>query len=86
MVSDQDVFQKELVCNRINFMGMEDLKQPRRLWAKVRYAHNGEWCMACQKNEKEIHVTFEHPVRAITPGQAVVFYDGEYVMGGGTIL
>lgn len=86
VISDRDVFCTELVCNNVNFMGMEDLKVPRRLWAKVRYAHKGEWCTAYQTGEDEICVKFEKPVRAITPGQAVAFYDGEYVMGGGTIL
>lgn len=86
VISDSDVFRTELDCCQINFMGMEELKEPRRLWAKVRYAHKGEWCIAYQSKENEIHVSFEQPVRAVTPGQAVVFYDGEYVMGGGTIL
>jgi len=86
VISNQDVFCTKLVCNHVNFMGMEDLKAPRRLWAKVRYAHKGEWCTAYQTKEDEICVEFENPVRAITPGQAVVFYEGEYVMGGGTIL
>lgn len=86
VISDSDVFKTELNCNQVNFMGMEDLKIPRRMWAKVRYAHKGEWCTAYQTKEDEIHVIFEKPVRAITPGQAVVFYEGEYVMGGGVIL
>lgn len=86
VISDQDVFQTELVCGGVNYMGMEDLKKPRRLWAKVRYAHKGEWCRAYEEEEGKVRVVFEHPVRAITPGQAVVFYDGEYVMGGGVIL
>ena len=86
VISDVDVFRSELFCNRINFMGIEDLKEPRRVWTKVRYAHQGEWGLIERSGEDEIHVKFEHPVRAITPGQAVVFYDGEYVMGGGTIL
>lgn len=86
VISDQDVFCTELACGNVNFMGMEDLKAPRRLWAKVRYAHKGEWCTAYQTKEDELCVEFEKPVRAITPGQAVVFYEGEYVMGGGTIL
>ncbi|MCM1135139.1 MAG: tRNA 2-thiouridine(34) synthase MnmA [Clostridium sp.] len=85
VISDRDVYRRELTCNQINFMGMEDLKKPRRLWTKVRYAHRGGWCTACQIGEDEIHCTFEEPVRAVTPGQAVVFYDGEYVMGGGVI-
>ena len=53
--------------------------------AKVRYAHQGEWCTIEQTGEDKIHCSFEKPVRAITPGQAVVFYDGEYILGGGVI-
>ncbi len=83
---ENSVFKKELICNHINFMGMEDLREPRRVLAKIRYAHQGEWCMIERLGEDQIHCNFENPVRAITPGQAVVFYDGEYVMGGGSIL
>lgn len=86
VISNSDVFRTELTCDHVNFMGMEDLKEPRRLWAKVRYAHQGQWCSARQIGEDKVQCIFEEPVRAVTPGQAVVFYDGEYVMGGGTIL
>lgn len=79
------VFRTELECDTINFMGMADLKEPRRVWAKIRYAHPGEWCIIEQIKEDRIHCSFEKPVRAVTPGQAVVFYEGEYVLGGGTI-
>ncbi|MDE6202819.1 MAG: tRNA 2-thiouridine(34) synthase MnmA [Lachnospiraceae bacterium] len=86
VVSSSDVYQTSLVCNQINFMGMENLKEPRRLWTKVRYAHKGQWCLARQTGEDTVECVFEEPVRAVTPGQAVVFYEGEYVMGGGTIV
>lgn len=82
----EDVFSSELTCNQINFMGMEDLKEPRRVWAKIRYAHAGEWCILERTGEDEILCRFEKPVRAVTPGQAVVFYEGEYVLGGGVIV
>ena len=81
-----DVFRSELSCGRLNFMGMEELSAPRRVWAKIRYAHKGEWCVIEQTGEDRILCRFEKPVRAVTPGQAVVFYDGEYVLGGGQIL
>ena len=81
----EDVFSNELRCSQINFMGMEDLKEPRRVWAKIRYAHAGEWCVLERTGEDEILCRFEKPVRAVTPGQAVVFYEGEYVLGGGVI-
>ena len=86
VISSSDIYQTSLVCRRINFMGMEDLKEPRRLWAKVRYAHKGQWCQARMLDEDTVECVFEEPVRAVTPGQAVVFYEGEYVMGGGTIM
>lgn len=73
-------------ANHLNFMAVEDFKEPRRVWAKIRYNHRGAWCMAEQINEDEILCIFEEPQRAITSGQAVVLYDGEYVLGGGTII
>ena len=54
--------------------------------AKIRYSHKGEYCLLERIGEDEILCTFEHPVRAVTPGQAVVFYEQDYVLGGGTIL
>ena len=83
---DADVYSRELICGNLNFMGLPDLKEPRRLLAKVRYAHQGQWCTAVQTGEDTVHVAFEEPVRGIAPGQAVVFYEDDYVMGGGTIL
>lgn len=82
---EPQVFKKELLCDHLNFMGMEDLEEPRRVWAKVRYAHKGQWCRIERQSRDLIRAEFEEPVRAITPGQAVVFYEGEYVLGGGII-
>lgn len=73
-------------ADHVNFMAVENLKEPRRVWAKIRYNHRGAWCTAEQIDDDEILCVFEEPQRAITPGQAVVLYDGEYVLGGGTII
>lgn len=81
----EDVFATELTCNAVNFMGMEELKEPRRVTAKIRYAHRGASCRIEKAGEDEIKCTFDEPVRAVTPGQAVVFYEKNYVLGGGTI-
>ena len=83
---NKDVFSDTLICDRINFMGMEDLEKPRKVMAKIRYAHKGEMCLLEKMNDNQIRCTFENPVRAITPGQAVVFYEQDYVLGGGTII
>ena len=75
-----------LRADRLNFMAIEDITEPIRVFAKIRYNHKGAWCTVEKTGEDEVLCTFEEPQRAVTPGQAVVFYDGEYVLGGGTIL
>ena len=83
---NEDVFSKTLLCDHVNYMGMEALSEPRRVLAKIRYSHQGEYCTIYPCEDGKIRCGFESPVRAVTPGQAVVFYEGEYVLGGGTIL
>ena len=83
---NEDIFTDTVLCDRVNFMAVEDLKEPMRVKAKIRYNHVGEFCMLEKLPDGKVKCTFESPVRAATPGQAVVFYDGEYVLGGGTIL
>ncbi|MCM1156702.1 MAG: tRNA 2-thiouridine(34) synthase MnmA [Roseburia sp.] len=82
----EDVFGDTLVCNHINWMGIEALDEPREVTAKIRYAHRGERCLIESIGQDCVRCTFQAPVRAITPGQAVVFYEDGYVLGGGTIL
>ncbi len=82
----EDVFSMELECRKLNFMSIEDLDSPRKVLAKIRYAHKGTLCTIEKVDEDTLHCTFDEPVRAVTKGQAVVFYDGEYVLGGGTII
>ena len=82
----EDVFGDTLYCNHINYMGMEDLAQPKEVLAKIRYAHAGERCVIERVAKDVIKCTFLKPVRAITPGQAVVFYEDGYVLGGGSII
>ncbi len=75
----------EVRANRVNFMSVEDLTEERRIWAKIRYNHKGAWCRVRKTGADEILCVFEEAQRAVTPGQAVVLYDGEHVLGGGTI-
>ena len=73
-------------ADHLNFMSVEDLAGPKRVFAKIRYNHKGAWCTVEKTGNDEIACHFEEPQRAVTPGQALVLYDGEYVLGGGTIL
>lgn len=82
---NEDTFTSVVECDQVNFMAIEDLTESRRVLAKIRYNHKGEYCTIEKKPDGRVLCTFERPVRASTPGQAVVFYEGEHVLGGGTI-
>lgn len=87
VISDTgDVFARELYCNHLNFMAVEDLTEPTEVIAKIRYAHKGSHCTIEKVDEDIVKCTFHEDVRAITPGQSVVFYQNDYVFGGGIIL
>lgn len=84
--SNEDVFGTTVYASQLNFMSIPDLEGEMEVTAKIRYSHKGAPC-TIRKIEKDKAVCqFHEPVRAITPGQAVVFYDGAVVVGGGTIL
>ncbi len=87
VISDTgDVFARELYCNHLNFMAVEDLTEPTEVIAKIRYAHKGSPCIIEKVGDDTVKCTFHEDVRAITPGQSVVFYQNDYVFGGGIIL
>ena len=83
---DRDVFTDRLYANHLNFMSLSDIREEILLKAKIRYSHAGSVCRVTRVGEDEICCEFPEPVRAVTPGQAVVLYDGDYVAAGGTIL
>ena len=83
---NDELFEKELYANNLNFMAIEDIKEPLVCEAKIRYAHKKALCRLEKIEEDVVKVTFENPQRAITPGQSVVFYDGDFILGGGIIL
>ena len=81
-----DVFGDTLWCNDLKFMAVEDITEPVEVIAKIRYSHSGAPCIIEKVEKDKVKCTFKEPVRAITPGQSVVFYQNDYVFGGGTIL
>lgn len=76
----------EVRAGRLNFMARETIEGEQRVFAKIRYNHKGAWCTVKRTGEDEILCVFEEAQRAVTPGQALVLYEGDYVLGGGTIL
>ena len=84
---NEDVFSNIVRCNKLNWMAIEGLAGGEmRVTAKIRYSHKGAPCVIRETGEDMVECVFDEPQRAATPGQAVVFYDGDYVVGGGTIL
>ena len=83
---DRDVYTERLYANNLNFMSVDNITEPVHVKAKIRYSHEGAYCTVRKIDSDTIECIFDQPVRAVTPGQAVVLYDGEYVLGGGTII
>jgi tRNA-specific 2-thiouridylase len=69
----------------VNFISVEKLDEPKPVQAKIRYKHAEARATIFPSGQASIRVEFDRPQRAVTPGQAVVFYDGETVVGGGII-
>lgn len=82
---NEALFRKELWAENCNFITINQLTGPLRVTAKTRYRQKDVPATIEPAGDSKVHVTFDEPQRAITPGQAVVFYDGDYVVGGGII-
>jgi tRNA-specific 2-thiouridylase len=83
--SDQDVFSSELIAGDLNFITIDSLDAPLTVEAKIRYSAPGAQATVTPLGDGQVHVRFTAPQRAITPGQSVVFYHDEDVVGGGII-
>ena len=84
--SNEDLFTTTVRANRLNFMAVEDIPEEIGALGKIRYNHRGDTCKVTRIGEDLLECHFDTPVRAVTPGQALVLYQGEYVLGGGTIV
>ena len=80
-----DVYGKQLTASDINWIAIDDLDRPITVTAKIRYSHEPAEAVASPLDKNRVHVHFSKPQMAITPGQAIVFYDGDIVIGGGLI-
>ncbi len=85
LCDNEELFSKELTARNINLISVSSITEPMRVKAKVRYRHEAQWATVTQLDEDTISVIFDEPQRAITKGQAVVFYNDDTVVGGGEI-
>ena len=80
------LFSRELTANDFNWIAYDVPPRELRATARVRYHQREQAATATVLEDGYVHLVFDEPQRAITPGQAVVLYDGDTVLGGGTIL
>lgn len=83
--SSDDLLKNEMVVRRINWISIEELTEPLRVTVKIRSRAEEAPATLRSGDEGAVIVTFDEPQRAVTPGQAAVFYDGDIVVGGGWI-
>ncbi len=83
--SNEDLFKKTLIASDINLIATDKIDMPIKVQAKARYRQKAAPATVVQLDENTIRVEFDDPIRAISPGQSVVFYDGDVVIGGGII-
>ena len=83
--ADADLYKAALRASSWNWIAIPELTEPIRVTAKIRYRHNEQPATVYPEENGAARVVFDQPQRAITTGQAVVLYDGDLVIGGGTI-
>lgn len=82
---EEEVYGNTFVVDSLNWIVSREMIPLHHTQVKIRYNHPGSEASISPKGEDEFEVKFESPQKAITPGQAAVFYDGETVVGGGWI-
>jgi tRNA-specific 2-thiouridylase len=83
---EEHLYSRTLRARRVNLVAVAELREPMRVAVKIRHRHEPATATIERVGDDEILATFDEPQRAITPGQAAVFYDGEIVVGGGWIV
>jgi tRNA-specific 2-thiouridylase len=80
-----DLLRTSLTVRDVNWSSIAPISEPRRAQVKIRNKHNPSWATLVPISDHQVSVRFDEPQRAVTPGQAAVFYDGDLVLGGGWI-
>lgn len=86
LCEDHDLYSDSLTATEFNWISGKVPTTDIKCQAKIRYRQQEQPAIAYPMSDGTVNVIFEHPQRAITPGQAVVLYDGDIVLGGGRIV
>ena len=84
--SDEELFSRDLRANRLNWISIPDLTEDIRVTIKIRHRHAPAAATLSRAGNDTVQAIFDDPQRAITPGQAAVFYQQDEVVGGGWIF
>ncbi|MDI6822200.1 MAG: tRNA 2-thiouridine(34) synthase MnmA [Actinomycetota bacterium] len=84
--SEDEVYGSELIAEEVNYISIRQLTRSIKVKAKIRYKMKEAEAVVTPLNGGKVQVKFTQPQRAITPGQAVVFYQDDVVVGGGRIV
>jgi tRNA-specific 2-thiouridylase len=79
------LYSKELTAKTVNFISIADAKSGVRALVKIRYNDSGSMAAVYSIAKDKIRVVFDEPKKAVTPGQSVIFYDNDKLLGGGII-
>ncbi|MCD8382649.1 MAG: tRNA 2-thiouridine(34) synthase MnmA [Clostridiales bacterium] len=83
---NEALFSRTVLVGELNWIAVSALTAPMRVKARLRYRQREQWATLSPEGEDRVRLTFDQPQRAATVGQAAVFYDGDIVVGGGTIV
>jgi tRNA-specific 2-thiouridylase len=83
---DEELLSSEFTAAGVNWVAFDEPSEPARADVRVRYRHKEAPATVTPLGEGRVRVRFDEPQRAVTPGQATVFYRGEEVLGGGWII
>ena len=83
--AEQELMRDTLRAQRLNWISIARLEDEMRAQVKIRHRHEPAWATLQPRGDDEVAVRFDEAVRAVTPGQAAVFYAGDEVIGGGWI-
>jgi tRNA-uridine 2-sulfurtransferase len=82
---NEDLMRRSLIARQVNWLSIDALREPRPAQVKIRNKHVPAQAVLVPAGDSSVEVRFEAAQRAVTPGQAAVFYDGDLVLGGGWI-